>query len=86
MTKLHPAVQGLLVHFTYDHLPDTLAEVSKPFCELAQHMADTLPDGAEKTAGMRKLLEAKDCAVRAQAAGQWIDADKEAAAEAPADV
>jgi hypothetical protein len=39
--------------------------VSRPFGELAERMADTLPSGPELTAGLRKLLEAKDCAVRA---------------------
>ena len=52
-------------YFSYDHLPEHLAEVSKPVAELAQLMDDTLPDCAEKSAGMRKLLEAKDCFVRA---------------------
>jgi hypothetical protein len=28
-------------------------------------MEEMLPDGPEKSAGMRKLLEAKDCFVRA---------------------
>lgn len=52
--------------FSYEHLPAKLQEVSKPIGELAQLMEETLPDGAEKSAGMRKLLEAKDCFVRAK--------------------
>jgi len=50
--------------FEYDHLPEKLKAVSKPIAELAHLMEDTLPDGPEKNAGMRKLLEAKDCFVR----------------------
>lgn len=50
--------------FAYDHLPPKLQEVCKPIVELANLMEATLPDGAEKSAGMRKLLEAKDCFVR----------------------
>jgi len=50
--------------FEYDHLPEKLKAVSKPIAELAHLMEDTLPDGPEKSAGMRKLLEAKDCFVR----------------------
>ena len=50
--------------FKYDHLPSSLQEIAKPISELAKLMEDTLPDGAEKSAGMRKLLEAKDCFVR----------------------
>jgi len=62
---MHPATQFIMQFFAYAHLPPHLQEVSKPFCELAQRMADTLPANAETTAGLRKLLEAKDCAVRA---------------------
>lgn len=50
--------------FEYEHLPPKLQEISKPLCELALLMEKTLPDGPEKSAGMRKLLEAKDCFVR----------------------
>lgn len=52
--------------FSYEHLPAKLQEVSKPIAELARLMEETLPDGPEKSAGMRKLLEAKDCFVRAK--------------------
>lgn len=51
-------------YFSYEHLPEKLQVVSKPICELAQLMEKILPDGPEKSAGMRKLLEAKDCFVR----------------------
>lgn len=50
--------------FDYSHLPEKLQVISKPICELAKLMEETLPDGPEKSAGMRKLLEAKDCFVR----------------------
>jgi len=52
--------------FSYEHLPEKLQKVSKPIAELAKQMEEELPDGAEKSAGMRKLLEAKDCFVRAE--------------------
>lgn len=52
--------------FSYEHLPAKLQEISKPIAELAKLMEETLPDGPEKSAGMRKLLEAKDCFVRAK--------------------
>jgi hypothetical protein len=52
-------------YFSYDHLPENLQKVSKPLHDLAHLMEQTLPDGPEKSAGMRKLLEAKDCFVRA---------------------
>ena len=57
--------QRLLKFFSFAHLPPHLQEISKPIAELAAHMEATLPDGPEKTTGLRKLLEAKDCFVRA---------------------
>lgn len=54
----------LLQFFEFSHLPEHLQEVSRPFGELAQHLADTLPANPETTTALRKLLEAKDCAVR----------------------
>lgn len=56
----------ILKFFSYEHLPANLQEVSKPLGDLAKFMDDTLHDGAEKSAGLRKLLEAKDCLVRAK--------------------
>ncbi|MBN8917326.1 MAG: hypothetical protein J0I31_17135 [Rhizobiales bacterium] len=56
----------IMKHFAYEHLPAHLQEVSKPIGELARQMDEALPDGAEKSAGLRKLLEAKDCLVRAR--------------------
>ena len=52
-------------YFAYAHLPEKLQAVSKPIGDLAEMLETTIPDGAEKEAGMRKLLEAKDCFVRA---------------------
>jgi hypothetical protein len=54
--------------FAYEHLPDFLAEVSKPFGELAALIVKTLPRNPERTVALRKLLEAKDAAVRARLA------------------
>lgn len=58
---MHP----LLKYFKYDHLPVHLQIVSKPIGDLAEAMVATLPAGAELDTGLRKLLEAKDCLVRA---------------------
>lgn len=55
----------LMQFFKYDHLPAHLQESSKSCAELAKKMDETLSETAEKTAGLRKLLEAKDCFVRA---------------------
>ena len=53
-------------NFNYEHLPEHLQEVSKPIGELARLMNDKLSDSDEKEVGLRKLLEAKDCLVRAK--------------------
>lgn len=55
----------ILKFFKYDHLPDHLKVISKPFGDLANEMADLLPENNETLFALRKLLEAKDCAVRA---------------------
>lgn len=56
----------IMKHFAYEHLPLHLQEVSAPIGDLARVMDISLPDSAEKSAGLRKLLEAKDCLVRAK--------------------
>lgn len=56
----------IMKYFAYQHLPAHLQEVSKPIGDLAELMDKTLPDSAEKSAGLRKLLEAKDALVRAK--------------------
>jgi len=55
----------MMQFFAYEHLPPHLQAVSKPFGDLAKQIVETLPQNAERTAGLRKLLEAKDYAVRA---------------------
>lgn len=55
----------MLQFFTYEHLPEHLQAVSKPFGELARQIVEELPSNPERTVALRKLLEAKDCAVRA---------------------
>lgn len=55
----------LLQFFSYEHLPEHLQRVSKPFAELAHQLVSTIPSNPERTVALRKLLEAKDCAVRA---------------------
>ena len=56
----------MLQFFAYEHLPADLQTISRPFGELANLMVSTLPRNPERTVGLRKLLEAKDCAVRAR--------------------
>ena len=56
----------LLQFFAYEHLPPHLQQVSKPFGDMARALAADLPANAESTTALRKLLEAKDAAVRAK--------------------
>jgi hypothetical protein len=51
--------------FAYQHLRPDLAEVSRPFGELAERIDRDIPRNPERTVALRKLLEAKDAAVRA---------------------
>lgn len=73
--EIHPAPQEftaeeieqdhILRFFHYQHLPQKLRERSLPFCLLARQIIDTTPRNPERTVALRKLLEAKDAAVRA---------------------
>lgn len=56
--------EPMLQFFEYSHLPAHLQSVSKPFCDIAASIVATLPRNPERTCALRKLLEAKDCAVR----------------------
>ncbi|SEK36361.1 hypothetical protein SAMN04515666_101329 [Bosea lupini] len=51
--------------FAWSHLPPHLQAVSRPFGELAQQIVASVPRNPERTVALRKLLEAKDAAVRA---------------------
>lgn len=75
MNKIHPAparfsptqiaTDPILHFFHYAHLPAALQSTYKPFCDLAEHIVTSLPRNAERTVALRKLLIAKDAAVRA---------------------
>ncbi len=60
-----PWVNPIMKYFQFEHLPGHLQLVAAEFKDLANLMNDGLPDCLEKSAGLRKLLEAKDCFVRA---------------------
>ena len=58
-------VEPILKYFEYKHLPERLRDISEPFHDMAWALTIELPRSAERAAGLRKLLEAKDCFVRA---------------------
>lgn len=61
----HISVQTIMPHFeVYEQHPEDLKNVSKACHDLAVGMLRILEDGPELTAGLRRLLEAKDCFVR----------------------
>lgn len=64
LEQLTPPVKHVLQFFAYQHLPPNLQEVSQQFARLATVVARG-PQNPETTVALRKLLEAKDCAVRA---------------------
>lgn len=61
----HPSVAHFQRLFEFGHLPPHLKGVSAHLAVIAETMLIALPDGPELSAGLRKLLEAKDCFVRA---------------------
>ncbi|PXY21137.1 hypothetical protein [Prauserella muralis] len=62
----HPSTAGIARFFAYEHLSrEDMRAISRQCHDLAESMIRALPDGPELTAGLRKLLEAKDCLVRA---------------------
>jgi hypothetical protein len=66
MTEEQLQTDPILKFFGYGHLPEHLRPASMPFYDLAMTLVSTLPRNAERTVALRKLLEAKDAAVRAR--------------------
>jgi hypothetical protein len=58
--------EPIMQFFAYAHLPEHLQAVSFPFSQLAEAIVRDLPRNPERTVALRKLLEAKDAAVRAK--------------------
>lgn len=63
---MDPNAERIIKFFDHRHLPHHLAVISQECGMLAIQMAESLNPGPELTAGLRKLLEAKDCFVRAR--------------------
>jgi hypothetical protein len=63
--ELHPETLDTLRFFEFDHLPPHLQHVSRMCAEVAHTMVEELPDTPQLRVGLRKLLAAKDCFVRA---------------------
>lgn len=61
----HPGTTSICKYFSYAHLPAKQQAIVEPICALIDTILAEIPDGPETTAGLRKLLEAKDCFVRA---------------------
>jgi len=58
--------EPMLQFFRWEHLPPHLQCHSRPFADLADKLLESLPRNPKRTVALRKLLEAKDCAVRAR--------------------
>ncbi len=58
----------IMQFFAYEHLPTALQEISRPFGDLSKFIEAHVPRNPERTVALRKLLEAKDAAVRAKLA------------------
>ena len=58
--------ERMMKWFRFDHLPEHLKVVSAQFYEVACSLCALVEPGPERTVALRKLLEAKDAAVRAK--------------------
>lgn len=76
-------VDPILHFFHYAHLPERLRATSRLFFILAAELIRSLPRNAERTVALRKLLEAKDCAVRANLPPPLIGNKPRVASERP---
>lgn len=65
MPSIRDIPEPLLQFFEFEHLPPHLKPTSEFFYWLAHSIAEKVPRNPERTVAFRKLLEAKDCAVRA---------------------
>lgn len=62
----HFSVEAVTQYFTFEHLPPHLRPVSEACANLVTEILNQIPeDSPELTVGLRKVLEAKDCFVRA---------------------
>ena len=66
--KVKMGQEHIMQFFTFTHLPEHLQVVSKPFWEMADMIQQNIPSNPERDVALRKLLEAKDAAVRAAVA------------------
>jgi hypothetical protein len=72
--KRHPSTEHMLTMLTPNpNLTGRMWEIANEFSEVAAHMIGELEDSPELTAGLRKLLEAKDCFIRAAVFGPTVD-------------
>lgn len=63
--QINPCEDPIMKYFAYEHLSEKLQKVSAPICDVARVYNESIRKCSEKSAGLRKLLEAKDCMVRA---------------------
>lgn len=66
--ELLDAGEHIAQFFRFSHLRPELRNVSRPFAQLARTVLATVPRNPERTVALRKLLDAKDAAVRASIA------------------
>lgn len=72
-TGRHPSTTAAVRGLAYDHLPAHLQPVSRMFHDLAAGLLQILPDDPELIACLRKIREAKDCALVLAAAVRAVD-------------
>lgn len=70
----HPTIQDTASFFEFEHLPEYLQPISEVCAATARFALNELPDSPQLALGLQKLLEAKDCFVRAARVKQHEDA------------
>ncbi len=74
---IFPPKEHILQFFAWAHLPPHLQAVSQPFGEMAENIIANIPRNPERAVALRKLLEAKDAAVRAAVAKPSVPVSRE---------
>ncbi len=72
MDKIHAKNEDL-IFFSSDHLPISLRPIVESFAELAEFIDQNIPENSQRKLALQKLIEAKDCTVRAILLGKHQD-------------
>lgn len=64
--------ERMMKWLSYEHLPPEVQEIVQTYHNVGMFICHTIPAGPERTVALRKLVESKDCAVRASIEGIMV--------------